>query len=105
MMAFKRNERTDPGGEDIMKKAMILFCLVLCVLLSACGKGKDDPMKEASGTYKLSKNKLVGDSDEYWKSDEEFTLELKADGTGTSLRDGLEIKVKWTLNEEEFTMT
>ena len=87
-----------------MKRTVLWLCLFLCLCLPACGKG-NDAMKEASGTYKLSKSKLVGDNAQSWKSDDDFSRELKSDGTGTSSRDGMEIKVKWALTEEEFTMT
>ncbi len=107
-----------------MKKIIALLVLFALVLtLAACGvrdtsgteqkknadgtateeaPADDSPLKEASGTYEGLYQKLVGDESKI--EDEEFSVELKADGTGTSTRDGDTYKMTWTLDGEKFTM-
>ena len=77
---------------------LILLALALLVSLAACG---DPALKAASGTYTGVHCKFVGDTE--WQ-EEEFSLELKSDGTGTSNRDGETYNVTWTLEGETFTM-
>ena len=89
-----------------MKKSVrsLLVCLVLvaCVFtITACGKAN---LKDAAGTYTGKYTKLVGDDFENRTTDEEFSLELKEDGTGTHNRDGASYKVEWKLDGESFTM-
>ncbi len=57
----------------------------------------------AVGTWVGAYGKFVGDS--AGNADEEFTLVLKDNGTGTHSRDDLEIPVTWTLNGKDFAMT
>lgn len=64
---------------------------------------KDDSLAAAAGTYKGIYTKYVGDSTRI--ENEEFSLELKADGTGTSNRDGASYKLTWQLKGTAFTMT
>lgn len=94
-----------------MKKiTAFLLILVMIMTLAACGKkdgketegAKTDPaMAAVAGKYDGVSLKLVGDDT---LIDEEFSVELKADGTGTSTRDGETYKMTWTLDGEKFTM-
>ena len=60
-------------------------------------------MLEAVGTYKGLYTKMVCDET---KNEEEFSLELKDDGTGISKRNGLEIKVPdWSVENGEVKLT
>jgi uncharacterized lipoprotein YehR (DUF1307 family) len=81
--------------------ALILAAALLFCLLTACG---DSAMKAAAGTYKGDYTKFVGDSDEAKVTDEPFSLELKADGTGVHHRETLDIKVTWSLDGEKITL-
>ncbi len=84
-----------------MKKiviAVLAVVMILCVV--SCG---NSALKEYAGTYTGVQSKFVGD--EEWVTDEEFSLELKGDGTGVSKRDGAEYKLTWALEGENFTMT
>ncbi len=78
--------------------ALILVLTLLAALLTACG---NTAMTAAAGTYEGQYLKLVGDET---KIEDPFSLTLKADGTGTHSRDGLEYSVTWTLEGETFTM-
>ena len=90
-------------------KRLTAFLLVFMMILTlaACGKKKDetpktDPaMEEAAGKYEGIHIKLVG-ADEW--QEEEFSIELKADGTGTHNRDNSSYKITWTLDGEKFRM-
>lgn len=81
---------------------MLSFCLFM-----GCGNSKDDKKKEDlsayAGTYKGVYTKFVGDTTKI--ENEVFSLDLKADGTGTSNRDGASYKLTWKVNGKEFTMT
>lgn len=79
---------------------LILLTLGVLVSLAACGGG-DAAANAAAGTYEGVHLKPVGDTE--WV-EEEFSLELKADGTGTHSRDGESFSVTWTLEGETFTM-
>ena len=92
------------------KITAFLLIFVMILTLAACGKkdGKEadgakiDPaMAEVAGSYEGVRLKMVGDDA---LIDEEFSVELKADGTGTSTRDGDTYKMTWTLDGEKFTM-
>ena len=92
------------------KITAVLLIFVMILTLAACGKkdGKEaggakiDPaMAEVAGSYEGVRLKMVGDDA---LIDEEFSVELKADGTGTSTRDGDTYKMTWTLDGEKFTM-
>jgi len=86
-----------------MKKAMALVfaAALLLSLLCACGAPKEE--SPAVGTWNGVYGKFVGDENKV--TDEEFTLVLKSDGTGTHYRDDLEIDVTWELDGENFKMT
>lgn len=85
-----------------MKKLFaVILVAVLALSLVACGASA--AMKEAAGSYKGVHAKFVGS--EEWE-DEEFSLELKDDGTGTHKRDGEEFNVtSWEIEGENFKMT
>ena len=89
-----------------MKRALV-FLLALAVVfsLAACGGKKDDPNAAFAGTYEGVHAKFVGDT-EWIPSEgyEAFSLTLKADGTGVHSRNGMEFKVTWALDGENFTM-
>lgn len=84
-------------------KILMVAVLALSVLLiTGCGSKKDEK-KDAAGTYKGTYTKLVGDDTK--NTDEEFSLELKEDGTGKHNRDGESYDVEWNIEGEKFTMT
>ncbi len=87
-----------------MKKTLKVFLSLVMLAgifaLSGCGSKKD--LSKYAGTYKGEYVKMVG-SDE--KETEEFSVELKKDGTGTSSRDGAEYKITWSIDGENFKMT
>lgn len=63
-------------------------------------------VKAAAGTYKGIYKKFIGDPDTAKETDKEFSLELKEDGTGTSNRDNLNIKVPtWDVVNGDVTLT
>ena len=84
-----------------MKKTIaVVLALVMALMLVACGSSARN---DAAGTYKLRQCKFVG-TDE-WETDEDFTLELNADGTGTRTTDGSSFELTWDIDGESFTMT
>ena len=83
-----------------MKKALAFILAALMIFaLAACGNGARSAV---AGTYNGVHSKWVG-SDEW--DEEEFSVELKADGTGTSNRDGASYDITWDIDGENFTMT
>ena len=84
------------------KVVTMLFCIVLCVFL-VTGCGKD--LSKYAGTYEGKYTKFVGDPDSAKEENEEFSLELKEDGTGKSNRNGASYNITWEINGEEFKMT
>ena len=93
-----------------MKKIFaLLLALAVMFSLAACGKEKapdkepENPNAAYAGKYEGLHAKFVGD--ENWADDEDpFSLTLNADGTGIHARDGMEFKVTWALDGENFTM-
>ena len=83
-----------------MKKFLILF-LVVVSLFVVTGCGKD--LSKYAGTYVGEYSKFVGDSEDS-KDYEEFSLELKANGTGISKRNGLTLNITWDIKNGKFTM-
>lgn len=101
-----------------MKKSFsIILILVLLVsgllMFAGCGKeeeGKKEENKKPdlsayAGTYEGKYTKVVGDTDDNRNEDEEFSLDLKADGTGKHNRDGMSFNVTWTVDGENFSMS
>ncbi len=83
-----------------MKKALALvLALSMLVVLAACGGGANAAV---AGTYKGEKAKFVGDTE--WVTDEEFSIELKANGTGSFNREDTSFDLTWKLDGETFTM-
>ena len=62
------------------------------------------PDKGEVTVWKGSYTKFVGDPETAKVTDEEFSLELYADGTGVSHRDGLDLKITWEQGGNSFTM-
>ena len=84
-----------------MKKTIaVVMALIMALMLVACGASQE--MKDASGTYKCREGKFVGDT-EWQPDDDDFTIELKDDGTGKSTR-GLSSDITWKVEGETFTM-
>ncbi len=95
-------------------KKVLSVSLVMILLISGLfiftGCGKTEEKKEekkqdlsaAAGTYTGKYVKLVGDTE---KVEEEFSLELKADGTGVHNRDDYSFDVTWSLDGDKFKMT
>ncbi len=82
-------------------KGVFLLTIVAFSFLVLTGCGKD--LSAYAGTYEGKYTKLVGD--EAKNEEEEFSLELKKDGTGVHNRDGESYNVTWTLDGEKFAMT
>ena len=90
-----------------MKKTLTLLLVVILMasglfLLTGCGNKAE--LSASAGTYKGLYTKFVGDPETSKVEDEEFSLELKADGTGTHNRDGESFNLTWNLDGENFTM-
>ena len=90
-----------------MKKSLIVILVAILLIsglfiLTGCGNKQE--LSNSAGTYKGLYTKFVGDPDTAKVEDEEFTLELKADGTGTHNRDGENFNVTWKLDGNNFTM-
>ena len=86
-----------------MKKILFLslFLVLSLVVITGCG----NKLSEYAGTYKLDYAKYVGDPDTAKDTDSIETIILNDDGTGQSIRDGLNIKVEWKLTGDEITLT
>ena len=103
-----------------MKK--LLSVVLVTVLLSAglfiltgCNNSNDNSNDKAEntssakqtvspeGTYKGQYTKYVGDTKKV--EDEEFSLVLNADGTGTHNRDDSSFNVTWSLDGDNFKMS
>lgn len=63
---------------------------------------KTEALSSAVGVYQGQYVKLVGDTQ---KVEEEFSLELNADGTGMHNRDGYSFNVTWSVDGEKFKMS
>lgn len=95
-----------------MKKTLLTMLIGILLIgglfiLTGCGENKEEeaPKQDLSayaGTYQGKYTKLVGDTK---KVEEEFSLELKADGTGTHNRDDSSFNVTWSLDGENFKMS
>lgn len=95
-----------------MKKTLKIAALVTIIALglftlTGCGKDEEKTTKKQdlsayAGTYEGQYTKLVGDTK---KVEEEFSIELKADGTGVHNRDGASYNIEWSLDGENFKMT
>ena len=84
-----------------MKKAVaILLLFVLIFSLAACSSG-GSKKPSVAGTYEGVHLKMVGV--EEWE-EEEFSLELKKNGTGKHNRNDMSFDVTWKLDGEDFTM-
>lgn len=85
-----------------MKKSfkLLITVFVLVLIVTGCGKG-NNKLSDYAGTYQGEYTKLVGDDT---KEESEFSLELKADGTGISKRNDAEYKLTWSLDGENFSM-
>ena len=86
-----------------MKKAfralLVLVAVFSVALLTGCGKD----LSKYAGNYEGKYGKFVGD--ETKETDSEFSLELKADGTGSSTRDGATYDVTWSMDGDKIKMT
>ena len=88
-----------------MKRALKILLTLVAVLgifsLTGCGKKTD--LSAYAGNYKGEYTKTVGDETKI--TDEEFSVELKKDGTGVSRRNGAEYNITWSIDGENFKMT
>ncbi len=99
-----------------MKKVLSLTLIMILLIsgmfvFTGCGKNdnkKDEKKQDLSavaGTYTGKYTKFVGDPDTAKVEDEEFSLELNADGTGKHNRDDYSFKVTWSLDGDKFKMS
>lgn len=79
----------------------LVFVILISALFASCGNNAE--ISAASGTWKGVYTKFVGD--ETKNTNEQFSLELKADGTGTHARNDAEYQIEWSLEGESFKMT
>jgi hypothetical protein len=84
-------------------KKVFLFCLIVIGLFIITGCG--NKLSEYAGIYKLEYSKFVGDPDTAKDTSEVAEITLNADGTGKSVRDGLNIDIEWKLDGENITLT
>ena len=84
-----------------MKKSLFLMVFVMLGVLFITGCGKD--LSKYAGTYKLEYSKYVGDP-ETAKNQEEWTVVLDKNGTGTSPRDGSTYNVEWSIKDDNITL-
>ncbi|MBQ7670152.1 MAG: hypothetical protein IJS45_05465 [Clostridia bacterium] len=83
-----------------MKKIIALAVVFMMVFaLASCG---NSALKNAAGKYEGVQSKFVGDDE--WETGG-FSLELKADGTAVSTRDGTDYSATWEIEGENFKMT
>ena len=83
-----------------MKKILLMsLILVSLFIITACG----NKLSEYAGTYKLDYYKYVGDSDTAKETDIS-TITLNSDGTGKSIRDGLNIDITWSISDNNITI-
>lgn len=85
-----------------MKKYLMLVIVVLIGGLVLTGCGKKNDLKKYSGTYSLEYSKYVGDENN--ADDEEWTIVLKEDGTGTSNRDGESYEIEWSMDKDNIKL-
>ena len=96
-----------------MKKKffVVLLLAVLVIGITGCGKketsdkSKKEDKSVYAGTYVGKYTKFVGDSDSSKNEEEEFSLELKKDGTGIHNRNDNSYDVKWSIKGSKFKMT
>ncbi len=85
-----------------MKKSLLLVAIVMVGVLVLTGCGKKADLSKYAGTYSLEYSKYVGDET---KSNEEWTIELKEDGTGKSNRDDESYNVEWSMDGDNIKLT
>lgn len=97
--------------KNSFKTLMLILVLAIGVFtLTGCNKStesKNTSKKSESivGTYDGVYTKCVGDPETSKVTDEEFSLELNEDGTGTHNRDGYSYDVTWTIDGSDFKMS
>ena len=85
-----------------MKRVIITVLLVFsCLMLVGCG----NKLSSYSGTYILEYFKYVGDPDDAKNNTNVGEIILESDGTGKSNRDGFNYDIKWSLDEDNITLT
>ena len=88
--------------KGIIRSVLCLFLMSFGLLIiTGCGQN----LSIYAGTYHGEYIKIVGDDDSNKNVDEEFFLELDANGMGKHHRDGEVYDVVWSLDGEKFTMT
>lgn len=91
--------------KKILSIAIVIILIVSgLVFLTGCGNNNKKDLSAFAGTYKGLYTKFVGDPETAKVENEEFSLELKADGTGTHKRNDSEFKLTWDLDGDKFTM-
>ena len=87
-----------------MKKFKLLVALLaVATVITLTGCGSKTDLSKYAGTYNGEYTKYVGDNTKI--TDEEFSVELKSDGTGSSTRDGATYDITWSLDGDKFKMT
>ena len=84
-----------------MKKIVLcsLFAILGVILFTGCGN-----LGKYAGTYTLEYAKFVGDPDTAKDTTSIEKMILDDDGTGKSVRDGLNIDVEWHMNGENINL-
>ena len=79
-----------------MKKIVLFLLLISIFIFVGCGK---NDLEEYAGIYKLEYSKYVGDPDTAKDTTRVAEIILNDDGTGKSNRDGLNINIEWSIND------
>ncbi len=84
-----------------MKKMFNLLLILIFLFTISCSK----KMEYYSGTYELEYYKFVGDADTEKNTSTYITMVLNSNGTGIINRDGLNIDIKWLLDDNNIKIT
>lgn len=89
--------------KKIISSLLILVMVLSTIMLVSCGgsESKKEDLSDSKyvGTWKITKMALGDESEDF---DENWTLEIKGDGTGESIADGETDKFTWELTDKGF---
>ena len=80
---------------------LVLVAFFSVTLLTGCGSKAD--LSKYAGIYEGKYTKFVGDDTK--DTSEKFSIELKADGTGSSTRNDATYDITWSIDGNKFKMT